>query len=395
MEHFFVSCPRGLEPLLSEDLVSAGAKDIQAIQGGAHFSGSWKTCYSVNLHSRIATRVLWRVKQAAYRNEQDIYRIALDLPWSDWFDVNHTIRVYVSASKSPLKSLDFATLRIKDAICDKFRLSSGGRPNVDTQIPDIRIHAFLDATSITVYLDTSGEPLYKRGLRKSKNIAPLHENLAAGILRLAGWNSDIPLLDPMCGSGTFLLEAVQIGLNIAPGIGRHFGFEKLKNFDANAWQKLRDESIHKQKPVTLLPIYGSDLHGKALQAAQDNFADAGLIEALHLKQANMLEVSAPIETGILVTNPPYGVRTGEQKELAELYPKLGDLFKQKFAGWSCYILTADLRLPKLIRLKTSRRIPLFNGALECRLYEYKMVEGSMRRKKQEVGETVEEVKGEE
>jgi putative N6-adenine-specific DNA methylase len=381
MPAFFAPCPRGLEKLLADELAALGAAEIHITDGGIAFSGDWPLCYRANLHSRLASRILWRLQEAtSYRNEQDIYDIVRALPWPRWFDVKHTIRVKVTAIRSPLKSLEFTTLKIKDAVCDKFREAKDARPSVDTQTPDMRIHAFLESTQITLYLDTSGDALFKRGVRMHTNIAPIRENLAAGILKIAGWQPGTPLLDPMCGSGTFLLEAAQMSLNIAPGIGRHFAFEKLKNFDCSGWQKIRDEALSTQRQAIALPIYGSDLYGDALQAARHNLENAGLNEAVTLKQANVLEISAPAEQGILVANLPYGERMGELQELEVLYPKLGDVLKQKFGGWYAYLFTADLRLPKLIHLSASRRTPLFNGAIECRLFEYKMVKGSNRPK---------------
>ena len=258
------------------------------------------------------------------------------------------------------------------------RSTVGSRPNVDTRAPEVRIHAFLDPTHFTLYLDTSGEPLFKRGGRAAQGEAPIKENLAAGILKLAGWQPGTALLDPMCGGGTFLVEAARIALDIAPGGERSFGFEKLKNFDAALWQALRAAAGARRKTLVPLPIYGSDLYGDTLKLAHTNLQAAGLAQAVQLKQANALEMSAPAETGVLVTNPPYGERMGERQELAEFYPRFGDTLKQKFAGWNCYILSADMNLPKLIKLKVSKRTPLFNGALECRLFEYKIVAGSMR-----------------
>ncbi len=379
-EAFFASCPRGLEGVLSTELSGLGAQGVRATDGGVHFSGDWLLNYRVNLRSRIASRVLWRVAMSDYRNEQDIYDTVYALPWGGWFDVSRTIRVNVAAIKCPLKSLDFITLKIKDAVCDKFRALTGERPSVDTHAPDIRIHAFLEHSRMTLYVDTSGDALFKRGVRQHTNIAPLRENLAAGILSLAGWQTGTPLLDPMCGSGTFLIEAAQMSLNIAPGIGRQFAFEKLKNFDAAAWQKIRAEAQAAQLPVTPLPISGSDLYGDELKAAHLNLENAGLLEAVSLKQANVLEISAPSEHGILVANLPYGERMGELDELAALYPKLGDALKKKFGGWTAYLLTSDKAILKLMRLSPSRRTPLFNGTIECRLLEYKIVSGSNRPK---------------
>ncbi len=381
MPAFFAPCPRGLEKLLADELTTLGAADVQPTDGGVGFSGDWALCYRVNLHSRLASRILWQVQPPLmYRDEQDIYQMVHDLPWPRWFDVECSIRVKVTAIKSPLKSLEFITLKIKDAVCDKFRQAKGARPNVDTLAPDMRIHAFFEGTRVTLYLDTSGDALFKRGVRLHTNIAPIRENLAAGILRLAGWQPGTPLLDPMCGSGTFLIEAAQMSLDIAPGIARRFAFEKLKNFDAALWNTMREAALSAQKPVTALPIYGSDLYGDALRAAHRNLEDAGIRPAVDLKQCNVLEASPPAAAGILVANLPYGERMGELEELEALYPKLGDALKQKFGGWNAYLFTADLRMAKLIRLAASRRTPLYNGAIECRLFEYKIVAGSNRPK---------------
>ncbi|TCV88084.1 THUMP domain-containing class I SAM-dependent RNA methyltransferase [Sulfurirhabdus autotrophica] len=381
---FFAPCPRGLETPLNEELTQLGAQFVKQTDGGVSFSGPFTLCYRVNLESRIASRVLWQVAHGGYRSEEDVYKAVFSLPWNDWFSVDRTIMVKVSAQRCPLRSLDFVTLKIKDAVCDKFRENNDGkRPSVNTAEPDIRIHAFLDESNFTLYLDTSGQALFKRGLRQVAGEAPIRENLAAGIIMLSGWKPGVPFLDPMCGSGTFLMEAAQMALNISPGLGRNFAFEKMNNFDSQAWAAMRQESEAKQLPRTTQPIYGSDLFGEMLNLAKENIEAAGLSEVISLNQANVVEISPPAEEGVLVTNPPYGVRLDELERLAEFYPRLGDALKQKFAGWNAYIFTADLRLPNLIRLTTSRRTPLFNGALECRLFEYKVVAGGMRREKPE------------
>jgi putative N6-adenine-specific DNA methylase len=379
MERFFATCPRGLELLLADELRQLKAEEIHAVGGGVQFGGDFSLCYRANLESRIASRILWQVAGDDYRNEDDIYRAVFALPWTDWFEPARTIRVDVSATKSPLTSLNFVTLKIKDAVCDKIRRLSGRRPSVNTHEPDIPIQGHLTNRDFTLYLDATGEPLFKRGTRLATGEAPLRENLAAGILRLAGWVPGIPLLDPMCGSGTILLEAAHIALDIAPGLGRHFAFEKFKNFDGRRWRELLQRSAARQKPKAPLAIYGSDLSDEVLKAARANLMAAGLEKIVSLKRANMLEISAPAKQGIIVTNPPYGVRLGEQQALAEFYPKLGDVLKKQFSGWRAYLLSADMRLPKLIRLAATKRTPLFNGALECRLFEYKMVEGGMRK----------------
>ena len=383
LERFFAPCPRGLEQPLAAELEAAGAIDVDQTPGGVHFRGDRATCYRVNLTSRIATRVLWRVAHGRYADEADVYRTTIEQPWHEWFDTRRTIRVYVTGVQSPLRSLDYITVHIKDAVCARFTQERGERPSVNTETPDVRIHAFLDARTVTLYLDTSGEPLFKRGYRRSANEAPLKENLAAGILRLTGWEPGTPLLDPMCGSGTFLLEAALLALNIPPGSKRRFGFEKLRGHQAALWARIQTEARAQQLPPRPLPIYGSDLSNTELQAARRNLAEAGLTDVVRLKQADVLRLAAPDDSGVLVTNPPYGVRLGERTKLADFYPRLGDALKQNFSGWNCYILSADPQLAKLIRLRPSRRMPLFNGALECRLLEYIMAAGAIRKRPEE------------
>jgi putative N6-adenine-specific DNA methylase len=231
---------------------------------------------------------------------------------------------------------------------------------------------------VTLYLDTSGEPLFKRGWRRHAVEAPLRENLAAGILRLTGWTAEEPLFDPMCGSGTFLVEAAQLARAVAPGLGRGFGFEKLAFHDAALWARVRTEA-QARVPAPARPIvFGADLDAKALSVTRSNLRDAGVADAVRLEQADVLDVRPPADGGVAVMNPPYGVRIGDAEQLAGFYPRLGDALKQRFAGWRVFVFSADLRLPKLIGLRAQRRTPLFNGALECRLYEYRMIAGTLR-----------------
>ena len=379
MNLYFATCPRGLEALLEAELKQAGAKDIKPTDGGVGFAGELNVCYAANCHSRIATRILMQVGQGKYATEDDLYQAAYKINWPNWFDVKHDFMVKVTGVKCPLKSLEFATLRIKDAVCDKFRQVVESRPYIDTKTPAVRIHAYLTADAYVYYIDTSGDALYMRGNRKASIEAPLRENLAAGILHLSGWQAGQPLLDPMCGSGTFLLEAAMISLNIAPGLHRNFGFEKLKNYESDTWKKVKNAALKNVKPVSFQKIYGSDSDLRAVRIAKQNLEAAGLLAAVQLSQTNIIEVIPPADHGVLVANPPYGVRIGEDEELAVLYPKIGEALKRKFAGWNTYFLTNDLRLPKLMRLTPSKRTPLYNGPLECRLFEIKMVAGSNRK----------------
>jgi len=392
MASFFCPCPRGMEAALAEELreiaqQSTTMKVHNEVPGGVHASGDLEDSYRINLHSRIASRVLMRMAAGGYKNENDIYDLTLAQPWEEWFSYDHTIRVDLTAVKSPLKSLEFTTLKIKDAICDRFLDQYKKRPSVDTKEPDMRIFGFVDAHQFIVYLDTSGEALFKRGWRTETGDAPLRENLAAGLLRVAGWKPGMPLFDPMCGSGTILCEAAQMVQGVPPGARRRFAFEKFHDFDPQPWQDMK--AAIKPNPLPAEPtIFGSDISGDMVAMARHNLRSAGILFDVPLKQIEAQQVQAPTsQPGILLTNPPYGERIGvrgdsslEQDELANsFYADFSSTLKQRFAGWTVYLFTADLGVPKLLRLKESRKTPFFNGALECRLFRFDMVAGFNRR----------------
>ena len=394
MTSYFCPCPRGMEQALADELAeiahttgSTSLKVHNQVPGGVHCSGTDTDAYRINLHSRIASRVLLRIANRTYANENDIYDLVLEQPWEDWFSVDHTIRVDITAIKSPLTSLEFTTLKIKDAVCDRFRDQFGRRPSVDTRTPDMRIMGFLDQRNFTIYLDTSGEALFKRGWREETGDAPLRENLAAGLLRVAGWKPGMTLFDPMCGSGTILIEAAQMVQGIPPGARRRFAFEKFRNFNARAWQEMK--TAIKPNPLPAEPtIFGSDISGDMVAMTRHNLRSAGILFEVPLKQIEAQQVQPPTsQPGLLVTNPPYGERIGvrgdstiPQDEMAVgFYQQLSATLKQRFAGWTVYLFTADLGLPKMLRLKESRKTPFFNGALECRLFRFDMVAGFNRR----------------
>ena len=375
---YFASCPRGLETILSGELTTLGAGDIKVVDGGVKFESSIEVMYRANLTSRIATRILCRVANGDYKTEDDLYNAALNVKWANLFDVSHGIKVSTTGVKCPLKSLDFMTLRIKDAICDQFRSQVNTRPNVEIRDPDIRIHLYLEADYFDLYIDTSGQPLYQRGFRKSSVEAPIRENLAAGILALSGWEPGEPLLDPMCGSGTFLIEAAMIALNQAPGLKRNFGFEHWSNFDSIHFKKIKSEYQSNIRPVVFSHIYGSDQDLRAIRVTKSNLEEAGLKSAVELSCKSFSDIVVPSKAGVLITNPPYGVRIGEDEDLAQAYPLWASTMKKKLSGWRTYFLTSDLTMPKLMRLSPSKKTPLYNGALDCRLFEIKMVAGSNR-----------------
>ncbi|TCJ12895.1 class I SAM-dependent RNA methyltransferase [Parasulfuritortus cantonensis] len=373
----FVPCPRGLEAELAAELGGLGAAEAQAGSGGVHCQGDVALAWRINLWSRLAIRVLQEVATGDYRSEDDLYRAAVRLPWSDWFGVDKTIAVRTVAHASPLKSLNFVTLRIKDAVVDRFRQDLGERPSVDAREPQVPILAYLDRERFSLYLDLSGEPLNRRGYRVEPAPAPLNENLAAGLLRLSGWTPDTPLLDPMMGGGTILLEAAMMALDMAPGLKRHFAFEHLASFDKVEWTRLRKDAEAARKEARPLPIYGCDIDPRMIRAAGLNLKAAGLLDCVTLREGDVTEIPAPAEHGLIVSNPPYGVRLDSD---AGFYKGLGDALKRHFSGWAAWLISSDAEFPKHIGLAASRRVPLYNGPLECRLYEYRLVAGTMRKK---------------
>ena len=474
---FFVVCPGGLEVPLAQELAEIAQRpDSKALgtwvidptptspTGGIGLAAPISAAMALNLHSRIASRVLLQMAQASYRQEEDLYKLASGLAWEDWFTSQQTLRVDVTAHRSPLKSLNFATLKIKDAIVDRLRDVTGDRPSIDTAFPDVRVQAHLTATQITIYLDTSGEALFKRGWRDEKGDAPLKENLAAGILSITGWKPGQSLFDPMCGSGTFLIEAAQIALSIPPGAIRAgmygddskssrlayrplvtsangFGFQRLKPFQEAAeqkrWSNLKEASLseilekRKQYPnVDSLRISGGDINEKLVSMSRANWQRAQLPDQPLVRQVDALASKPPTNTkeGVMLLNPPYGERlvikggrgggqdrdardegdtdydtepknrfemnleTGRQSakrssreslkklqaqeeqdpKFVEFLRQFGQHLKDAFGGWNVFVLTADMALPGQMRIKESKRTPLFNGPLECRLFKFEM-----------------------
>ena len=377
-ERFFASCPRGLETALATELTALGASDALGVDGGVGFAGELTLAYHVNLESRLASRVLWRVGSGPYRNEKDVHALARGIDWTQHFHAERTLRVDVAATRSPLTSLEFATLTIKDAIVDRFRDASGIRPSIDKRAPDVRVAAHLTADEATFYVDTSGEPLFKRGYRRDTEEAPLRENLAAGLIALSGWAPDQPFLDPMCGSGTLAIEAALIAARRAPGLTRTFGFQKLTWFDGPIWQRIKQaarDRVLAQQGAPL--IFASDIADAAIARTRANAVAAQVGSFLDMNRADALVRAAPAAAGTLLANPPYGVRLSDRAQMAALYPLLGDALKQRFAGWTAWLFSGDTALPKLIHLKAERRISLFNGALDCRLYQYRLQSGPM------------------
>jgi len=434
----FLPCAAGVESLLATEVQRITGGKGRAWRAGVQLQGAWRDALQLNLHSRLAQRVLIELQHSQYRSEQDLYHAAASVAWEIWFTPGQTFKVEITAQHSPLTSLNFAALRIKDAIADRFRARYDVRPDVDTHWPDVRVYAHLTTDTLTLYIDTSGEPLFKRGWREDKGDAPLKETLAAAMIAASGWDPlckpGVPLYDPCCGSGTIVIEAAQIACCIAPGSNRRFAFQKYLPFQAHVWDGLLDQA---EAAITApaAPVFGSDVSFRMVDFAERNAERAGVANAVQLRGGDALERMPPAPSGVMLVNPPYGERidvagaagipgvrsrkqrderarrvdefgqplhrnaaaaatprersanpgreqaqTDSGEEATDFFPRLAAHWKKHYAGWTAYILTPDLKLPGKMRLKESRRVPMWNGPIECRLFRFDMVAGSAREK---------------
>ncbi|OZI74182.1 THUMP domain-containing class I SAM-dependent RNA methyltransferase [Bordetella genomosp. 12] len=372
----YAPCPQGLEDALTAEMQALGFDDAQAGRAGCAFSSDWSGIQRANLYSRLATRILVQVGQGNLNHEDELLDLAYSVPWERWFGPEDTLRVDTSAIKSPVHSLQYCNLRVKDGICDRLRDREGARPSIDTVRPDARVQLFMEGTHATLYLDTSGESLFKRGWRLDKGEAPLRENLAAGMLALAGWDPAAALVDPFCGSGTILIEAAWIALGVPPGISRPFGFERMRQHDARRWRDLKDDARSRIRTQLETPIVGYDIDERAIEFARANAERAWLTEdTIRFEVGDARHIQAPVEQGWIVTNPPYG----ERMEIAdEFWREWSACLKHQFAGWQAHVISSDMKLPQRMRLKPVRRIPLHNGSLDCRLFAFELVRASYR-----------------
>jgi len=408
----FLPCAAGVEGFLADEvhgITGLTGNDLLVGRGGVLLRAAWRDALLLNLHSRLAQRVLVQLAHRTYRNENDLYAAASDVAWEIWFTTRQSFKVEVTAQHSPLTSLNFAALKVKDAVADRFRAKTGVRPDVNTQWPDVRIHLHLTTDEATVYIDTSGEPLFKRGWREDKGDAPLKETLAAAMIAATGWNphgdAPQPLYDPCCGSGTVVIEAAQIACRIPAGMQRRFGFEKLLPFQPHVWDAIKAQAQAAVVPSPV-PIFGSDVSHRMVDFAMRNAERAGVAHAVQLRGGDALQRMPPCEqAGVMLLNPPYGERiaaagsAGQNaseraaqraegaavgREAAhtddggEFFAQLASHWKKNYANWSGWMLTPDLKLPGKMRLKESRRVPMWNGPIECRLFRFDMFKGAVR-----------------
>ena len=405
----FLPCATGVEALLADELARLlPGMAVHTQRGGVALEGGPREVMVLNLESRLAQRVLVEVAEGPYRHEDDLYALARGVDWRLWITPRQTLRVDTTAQRSPLRSLNFATLRVKDGVCDMLREATGERPSVDTRRPDLPLALHLGPERAILYVDTSGEALFKRGWRVDKGDAPLKETLAAALLAAAGWRGTPEaggaLHDPCCGSGTIAIEAAQIACGIAPGLARHFAFERLIPFaGATAeWGALKAAArarIH----ASAVPIVASDVSFRMVDFARRNALRAGVAEAIEFHGGDALERPAPVlppgMPGTLLLNPPYGARiealgragrqaatrpSAEDRSTPEdFFPRLAAHWKRAYTAragerWTAWLLSPDLKLDSVMRLKAARRVPLWNGPIECRLFRFDLVAGSNR-----------------
>ncbi|UCU98907.1 THUMP domain-containing class I SAM-dependent RNA methyltransferase [Acidovorax radicis] len=413
----FLPCAAGVESYLADEvhaITGLTGQDLLMGRGGVLLKASWRDALLLNLHSRLAQRVLVQLAHRPYRSENDLYAAASDVAWEIWFTTRQTFKVEVTAQHSPLQSLNFAGLKVKDAVADRFRAKSGVRPDVNTQWPDVRIHLHLTTDEATIYIDTSGEPLFKRGWRNvseggAKGDAPLKETLAAAMIAASGWDplgdNPVPLYDPCCGSGTIAIEAAQIACRIPAGLQRRFAFEKLLPFQSHVWDAIKNEAEGAIQE-SAVPIFGSDIAFRMVDFAERNAERAGVAHAVQLRGGDALQRMPPCEQpGVMLLNPPYGERiaaagaagrnAGERaadraqgmavgreeahtEDGGEFFAQLAAHWKKNYSGWTAWMLTPDLKLPSKMRLKESRRVPMWNGPIECRMFRFDMIKGAVR-----------------
>ena len=369
----------GLEEVLAEELRALDVEYIKVGNRAVTFSGTQRQLYEANLWCRTAIRILKPIRNFKARNEKDLYEQVQKTNWAEIMDLEQTFAIDAVVSHSTFEHSLFVAQLTKDAIVDQFRKATGERPSVDRIRPDVRLNLHMHENIVTLSLDSSGDSLHRRGYRLQTNVAPLNEVLAAGIIGLSGWDRKSTFVDPMCGSGTFLIEAAMMAQNIAPGIFRRdpFGFESWKDYNAELFEMVWKTAEAKEKREPQATIIGYDIDADYVAAARSNIENAGLEQVIKIEQADFFQTNAPTEQGVLVMNPPYNERIVSD-DINELYKQIGDTLKNNYQGFDAFVFTGNLEAAKSIGLRTSRRVPLYNGSIECRLLKYELYRGSRK-----------------
>lgn len=383
----FATTPRGLEALLAEEIETLGGQEIKTVRSGVSFLGTRETAYRICLWSRVAGRLLLKLTEFPATTPEELYAGVQTIDWSAHLMPEGTLAVDCATVQSEISHTHFASLKVKDAIVDQFRDQIGTRPNVELQTPDIRVNTYLFRNRATISLDLSGESLHKRGYRKDGGEAPLKEHLAAALLLKARWPRDAEeghtLLDPMCGSGTLLIEGAMMAGDMAPNLSRsYFGFENWLQHDAYLWQDLLTDAHQRREAglKTLPPIIGSDVDPTAIALTRENLERAGLLDAIELEQKSLKQIR-PLENeiGLFMTNPPYGERLGTDENTRRIYAQIGNVLRDHFAGWRAAIFTGRPEWAPAIKLKPRRSYDFFNGTIPCKLLIYKLGAGDRQK----------------
>lgn len=372
MVNYFATCAKGLEPVLARELADLGAEAVEPGRGGASFTGDSALLYRANLWLRTAVRVLRPLIDAPAFTPDELYDVVRSVDWAAFLTPDHTLAVDCNVRDSQITHSQYAARRVKDAICDQFRDKTGRRPSVNVEQPMLGLNLHIHKNHATLSLDSSWGSLHKRGYRPIQTIAPLNEALAAGLLLHAEWDASTPLIDPLCGSGTFCVEAAWMALKRAPGLTRKwFGFQGWLDFDRPLWNAIRDDARREMLKDLPAPIRGSDIHRDALELANQNARAAGIGHLLQFERLELGDARPPEgPAGTIICNPPYGERLGDEKELVGLYRKIGDTARDRFPGWRLLVFTSNDWLARKVGLKVKRSTPFFNGKLACRLWEF-------------------------
>ena len=379
-----VTCSPGLAPFLRTEVEGLGFPIELETEIGIHTVGDFEGAIRLNLVSRTAYNVMLLLEELTCSTADELYRRAVHLPWEQLIAPDEYVCITSTVDNATIKNWTFANLKLKDAIVDRISQKCGKRPDSGSERNNVVIHLYWKDQDVRLYLNTSGEKLADRGYRKIPMIAPMRENLAAGVVLATGYDGTRPFINPMCGSGTIAIEAALIALGRPPSFLRsNFGFMHARDFDAEIYKRLKKEAAEGQKKFLTAPIIATDNNPDAVNAARKNAATAGVQHLIEFSVCDFADTPVPEGGGIIILNPEYGERMGEVDKLAATYARMGDWFKQKCAGSNGYIFTGNPALGKKVGLRTSRKIPFWNAKIECRLLEYKMYEGTMRQKKDE------------
>ena len=375
MHELYLTCPRGLEQSLYEETKTIINQDIKLDKGGIQFKGSLEDIYRINYKSRIAMNLHLKLFTGYVNSYNDLYKFIFRHPWHKILTADNTFIIKSKINSNILDKSNFCTMRIKDGIVDRIRKETKKRPSIDKKNPDFYIFVYIKNKKVNVYLNSSGWPLFMRGYKSKIHKASLNESLAAGILHLSNWNKDSVLYDPMCGSGTFLIEAALSAFNIPPRILRTtYAFKNWKDFNQNLWDKIIEEENTKIKYIDV-KLYGSDIIPNNIKIAQDSIDKLKLSDYVTLETKDFKDVKPKENAGYVITNPPYGYRIGDVDKLKLLYKEFGDHLKTNFQGFNGYIFTGNLELLKSIGLRTKKKIILKNGTIDCRLAYYPLKSG--------------------